>query len=36
MPLYYQVEAIIDKRLNKKGKPEYKIKWKDYPFEECS
>jgi hypothetical protein len=36
MPLYYQVEAIIDKRLNKKGKPEYKIKWKNYPFEECS
>ena len=36
MPLYYQVEAIIDKRSNKKGKPEYKIKWKDYPFEECS
>ncbi len=36
MPLYYQVEAIIDKRLNKKRKPEYKIKWKNYPFEECS
>ena len=36
MSLYYQVESIIDKRLNKKGKPEYKIKWKDYPFEECS
>ena len=36
MSLYYQVESIIDKRLNKKGKPEYKIKWKDYSFEECS
>lgn len=36
MPLYYQVESIIDKRLNKKRKPEYKIKWKNYPFEECS
>ncbi len=36
MKLYYQVEEILDKRINKKGKPEYKIKWEGYSIDESS
>ncbi len=32
MKLYYQIEEILDKRTNEKGKPEYKIKWEGYIF----
>ena len=36
MTLYYEVEEILDKRINKKGKEEYKIKWEGYSLEESS
>ena len=36
MKLYYQAEDILDKRINKKGKPEYKIKWEGYSIDESS
>ena len=36
MKLYYQVEEILDKRINEKGKPEYKIKWEGYSIDESS
>ena len=32
---YYEVEDIIDKRINK-GKPEYLIKWKGYSTNEST
>ena len=31
----YEVEAILSKRMMD-GEMHYKIKWKDYPLEECT
>jgi hypothetical protein len=35
-PDIYEVEEILDERLNQEGFWEYKIKWKGYPMEECT
>lgn len=32
----FDVEEILDKRINKKGKAEYKIKWVDYGEDDCT
>lgn len=32
----YIVEAILDKRINSRGLPEYLIKWEDYPEEDST
>ncbi len=32
----YMVEAILDKRINNRGQPEYLIKWEDYPEEDST